>query len=72
MHFEILYFLKSSIEGAWWPWSPFEYIIGATGDDADVQKADAGHSREEFLNRGPGLQPGRRYTNRPDKNKGNE
>ena len=53
IHFEILYCLKSSIEGSPWPWNPLEYTIGATKDDAVVQKADAGHSREEFLNGGP-------------------
>ena len=46
---------KSPIECALWPWSLSDHIIGATKDDASVQKEDAGPPPpwEEFLNRGP-------------------
>ena len=55
------------MEGASWPWDPFEFRIHVTNNDAGVQKDDDGFPREEFLNGGPGLRPGQRYLNGPCK-----
>ena len=69
MLFRIQYFAKRPMEGASWPRSYFEYIIGATKDDASVQKKRNRRRapREEFLKQGRGLPPGQRYPNRHSK-----
>ena len=59
--------VKSNIEGASWPWSSFEHTIDATKDVACVQKDYAAPAppREELLNGGPCLWPGKRSLNKP-------
>ena len=60
--------VKCPVEGAVWLWSPFEYTIDGTKDNAGVQKDCAGPPREKFLNSGPpSLKPSPRYLNGPGK-----